>query len=158
MYGHIENWEHRIRHMQVIGDLQRETGGITEFVLLPFQNQHNPLSKRYPIKPVPLEESLKLTALARLYFGADIPNIQTSWVKMGVDGVAESLRWGANDFGGTLMEETISRSSGAHHGSNLEPEEIVAAIRGAGRLPRERATDYGPMPPRVRDLDEAAVA
>jgi FO synthase len=156
MYGHIETWEHRIRHMQVIRDLQRQTGGITEFVLLPFQNEHNRLSKRYPIPVVPLEESLKLTALARLYFGKDIPNIQTSWVKMGVEGVSESLRWGANDFGGTLMEETISRSSGADHGSNLEPEEIVKAIVAAGRVPRERATDYS-EPRRVHDLGPAAI-
>ncbi|MFY9614937.1 MAG: 7,8-didemethyl-8-hydroxy-5-deazariboflavin synthase subunit CofH, partial [Candidatus Dormiibacterota bacterium] len=156
MYGHIETWEHRIRHMQVIRDLQRQTGGITEFVLLPFQNEHNPLSKRYPIPKVPLQDSLKLAALARLYFGKDIPNIQTSWVKIGVDGVRESLRWGANDFGGTLMEETISRSSGADHGSNLEPEEIVAAIRAAGRVPRERATDYS-TPQRVRDLGQSAI-
>jgi len=157
MYGHIENWEHRIRHMQVIRDLQRETGGITEFVLLPFQNEHNPLSKRYPIAPVPLEESLKLTALARLYFGKDLPNIQTSWVKIGPEGVAESLRWGANDFGGTLMEETISRSSGADHGSNLEVEEIVGAIEGAGRVPRERSTEYG-VPTPVRDLGASAIS
>jgi FO synthase subunit 2 len=156
MYGHIENWEHRLRHMQVIRDLQRQTGGITEFVLLPFQNEHNPLSKRYGIPKVPLQESLKLTALARLYFGKDIVNIQTSWVKIGVEGVAESLRWGANDFGGTLMEETISRSSGADHGSNLEPEEIIAAIRGAGRIPRERATDYRAPTP-VRDLGPSAI-
>jgi 7,8-didemethyl-8-hydroxy-5-deazariboflavin synthase CofH subunit/7,8-didemethyl-8-hydroxy-5-deazariboflavin synthase CofG subunit len=156
MYGHIESWEHRIRHMQVIRDLQRETGGITEFVLLPFQNEHNPLSRRYDIDKVPIAESLKLAALARLYFGADIPNIQTSWVKMGVDGVAESLHWGANDFGGTLMEESISRSSGADHGSNLEPDEIVAAITGAGRVPRERATDYSD-PVRVRDLGPTAI-
>jgi 7,8-didemethyl-8-hydroxy-5-deazariboflavin synthase CofH subunit len=156
MYGHIESWEHRIRHMQVIRDLQRQTGGITEFVLLPFQNEHNPLSRRYPIPVVPLQESLKLTALARLYFGKDIPNIQTSWVKMGVDGVSESLRWGANDFGGTLMEETISRSSGADHGSNLEPAEIVAAIVAAGRVPRERATDYSEPTP-VRDRGAAAI-
>ena len=157
MFGHIENWEHRMRHMQVIRDVQRETGGITEFVLLPFQNQHNPLSKRYQVPEVPLEESLKLTALARLYFGKDIPNIQTSWVKMGVEGVVESLRWGANDFGGTLMEETISRSSGAHHGSSLEAGEIVAAIRRAGRIPRERATDYS-EPVTVTDRGAAALA
>ena len=156
MYGHIENWEHRIRHMQVIRDLQRETGGICEFVLLPFQNEHNPLSKRYPSAPVPLQDSLKLTALARLYFGKDLPNIQTSWVKIGPAGVAESLRWGANDFGGTLMEETISRSSGAHHGSNLEVAEIVAAIEGAGRIPRERATDYS-VPRPVTDLGQSAI-
>ncbi|MEA2684784.1 MAG: synthase [Chloroflexota bacterium] len=156
MYGHIENWEHRIRHMQVIRDVQRETGGITEFVLLPFQNEHNPLSRRYNVPVVPLEESLKLAAIARLYFGADIPNIQTSWVKIGLEGVAESLRWGANDFGGTLMEETISRSSGADHGSNLEVADIVAAIRGAGRVPRERSTEYG-VPTRVSDLGAAAI-
>jgi 7,8-didemethyl-8-hydroxy-5-deazariboflavin synthase CofH subunit/7,8-didemethyl-8-hydroxy-5-deazariboflavin synthase CofG subunit len=156
MYGHIENWEHRIRHMQVIRDVQRETGGITEFVLLPFQNEHNPLSRRYHVPVVPLEESLKLAAVARLYFGADIPNIQTSWVKIGVEGVAESLRWGANDFGGTLMEETISRSSGADHGSNLEVAEIVDAIRGAGRVPRERATDYG-VPVAVSDRGGASI-
>jgi 7,8-didemethyl-8-hydroxy-5-deazariboflavin synthase CofH subunit/7,8-didemethyl-8-hydroxy-5-deazariboflavin synthase CofG subunit len=156
MYGHIENWEHRIRHMQVIRDLQRETGGITEFVLLPFQNEHNPLSRRYHVPRVELEESLKLAAIARLYFGADIPNIQTSWVKIGLEGVAESLRWGANDFGGTLMEETISRSSGADHGSNLEVAEMVAAIHGAGRIPRERSTEYG-IPERVRDLGPEAI-
>jgi FO synthase subunit 2 len=156
MYGHVEDWEHRIRHMQVIRDVQRETGGITEFVLLPFQNEHNPLSKRYQVPRVALEESLKLTAIARLYFGADLPNIQASWVKMGVQGVAESLRWGANDFGGTLMEETISRSSGADHGSNVEVPEIIAAIRGAGRIPRERSTDYG-VPQPVRDLGAASI-
>src|SRR5258708_25091563 len=140
-----------MRHMQVIRDLQRKTGGITEFVLLPFQNEHNPLSKRYPIAPVQLAESLKLTALARLYFGKDIPNIQTSWVKIGAEGVAESLRWGANDFGGTLMEETISRSSGADHGSNLEVDEIIRAIEGAGRVPPGKATEYG-VPAPVPDL------
>jgi FO synthase len=70
-----------------------------------------------------------------------LPNIQTSWVKIGPEGVAESLRWGANDFGGTLMEETISRSSGADHGSNLEVAEIIGAIEGAGRIPRERSTE-----------------
>ncbi|MFN2464447.1 MAG: 7,8-didemethyl-8-hydroxy-5-deazariboflavin synthase subunit CofH [Candidatus Dormibacteria bacterium] len=156
MYGHVENWEHRLRHMQVIRDLQRDTGGITEFVLLPFQNEHNPLSRRYQVPAVSLEESLRLTAVARLYFGADVPNIQTSWVKMGVDGVAESLRWGANDFGGTLMEETISRSSGADHGSNVEVAEIQAAIRGAGRVPRERATDYGTPTP-VKDVGPGAI-
>lgn len=156
MYGHVENWEHRIRHMQVIRDVQRETGGITEFVLLPFQNEHNPLSRRYAVPRVSIEESLKLTAVARLYFGADLPNIQTSWVKMGVAGVAESLRWGANDFGGTLMEETISRSSGADHGSNVEVGEVVAAILGAGRVPRERSTDYG-VPTRVSDLGAGAI-
>jgi len=157
MYGHVENWEHRLRHMQVIRDLQRETGGITEFVLLPFQNEHNPLSKQFQVPRVSLEESLRLTAVARLYFGADVPNIQTSWVKMGVDGVAESLRWGANDFGGTLMEETISRSSGADHGSNVEVDEMETAIRGAGRIPRERSTDYG-LPIHVTDRGPSAIS
>jgi len=99
-----------------------------------------------------LEDSLRFTAYCRLYLGADIPNIQTSWVKLGPEGVAESLRWGANDFGGTLMEESITRMSGASHGQNLDPDQIEAAIRSVGRTPRERNTIYGPVSARPRDL------
>jgi FO synthase len=152
MFGHLENWDHRIEHLRVIRDLQRETGGITEFVLLPFQVERNALGRHYGIRESPsLDDVLRYTAIARLYFGADIPNIQSSWVKLGPDGVAESLRWGANDFGGTLMEESISRASGADHGQNLEPEEIESWIRRAGRTPRERTTVYGEVGQRPRD-------
>jgi len=153
MFGHVENWDHRIEHMRVIRDLQRETGGFTEFVLLPFQVERNALGRHYGIRRSPaLAEVLRYTALARLYFGADIPNIQSSWVKLGPDGVAETLRWGANDFGGTLMEESISRASGADHGQNLEALEIEGWIRAAGRTPRERTTTYGVVTQRPRDL------
>jgi FO synthase len=152
MFGHVENWAHRIEHMRVIRDLQRETGGFTEFVLLPFQVERNMLGRHYGIRRSPsLDEVLRFTALARLYFGADIPNIQSSWVKLGPEGVAESLRWGANDFGGTLMEESISRASGADHGQNLEALEIERWIRAVGRVPRERTTTYGVVASRPRD-------
>jgi FO synthase len=157
MYGHIETPWHRLRHLEVIRNLQRETGGITEFVLLPFQVENNTLGKYFGIRqPITLQDSLRFTAFCRLYFGSDIPNIQTSWVKLGADGVAESLRWGANDFGGTLMEESITRLSGANHGQNLEPDQIEAAIRRVGRIPRERDTTYGRVVRRPRDLDLVA--
>lgn len=153
MFGHVENWDHRIEHLRVIRDLQRETGGFTEFVLLPFQVERNALGRHYGIRQSPtLDEVLHYTAIARLYFGADLPNIQSSWVKLGPDGVAETLRWGANDFGGTLMEESISRASGADHGQNLEAMEIEHWIRQAGRTPRERTTTYGVVTQRPRDL------
>ena len=156
MFGHVESWNHRIEHLRVIRDLQRETGGFTEFVLLPFQVERNALGRHYGIRKSPsLEEVLRYTAIARLFFGAELPNIQSSWVKLGGDGVAESLRWGANDFGGTLMEESISRASGADHGQNMEPEEIEGWIRRAGRVPRERTTLYGRVTTRPR---EAAMA
>ena len=153
MFGHVENWDHRIEHLRVIRDLQRETGGFTEFVLLPFQVERNALGRHYGIRRSPsLDEVLRYTAIARLFFGADIPNIQSSWVKLGPDGVAESLRWGANDFGGTLMEESISRASGADHGQNLEALEIEKWIRATGRTPRERTTTYGIVTQRPRDV------
>ena len=159
MYGHIETPWHRLKHLEVIRNLQRETGGISEFVLLPFQVQHNTLGKYYGIRqPLTLEDSLRFTAFCRLYFGSDIPNIQTSWVKLGAAGVAESLRWGANDFGGTLMEESITRMSGADHGQNLDPVEIEAAIRSVGRTPRERDTLYRPVRERPRDLELVATS
>ena len=152
MFGHLESWRHRIEHLRVIRDLQRDTGGFTEFVLLPFQVERNALGRHYGIRHSPaLEEVLRYTAIARLFMGADIPNIQSSWVKLGGEGVAESLRWGANDFGGTLMEESISRASGADHGQNMEPEEIEGWIRRAGRVPRERTTRYGQVERRPRD-------
>lgn len=153
MYGHIETPWHRLRHLEVIRNLQRETGGISEFVLLPFQVQNNTLGKYFGIRePLTLEDSLRFTAYCRLYFGSDIPNIQTSWVKLGPQGVAESLRWGANDFGGTLMEESITRMSGADHGQNLDREEIEAAIRSVGRTPIERDTLYREVKARPSDL------
>jgi FO synthase len=97
---------------------------------------------------VPLEKKIRRRArrlypLARLVLGDLIPNLQTSWVKLGLEGARESLDWGCNDFGGTLYEEAITRSSGGQHGERLEPEQIEDAIRRAGRTPRPRTTLYG---------------
>ncbi|MBI2862243.1 MAG: 7,8-didemethyl-8-hydroxy-5-deazariboflavin synthase subunit CofH [Chloroflexi bacterium] len=143
MFGHVENWSHRVRHMEVIRNIQLDTGGFTEFVLLPFIPFNTTLGRGYKIKPLPMLEILKVAAYARLFFGKDIPNIQTSWPKMGVEGVKASLSWGANDFGGTLMEENISREAGASHGQYLRREAIEEAIRSVGRIPAERTTLYG---------------
>ncbi|MCL4459029.1 MAG: 5-amino-6-(D-ribitylamino)uracil--L-tyrosine 4-hydroxyphenyl transferase CofH [Chloroflexi bacterium] len=142
MFGHIENWHHRLRHLEILRHIQLESGGFTELVLLPFVPGATPLARRYHLRPISLEEVLKVTAYARLYLGADLPNIQNSWVKIGVEGVKRSLSWGANDFGGTLMEENISRSAGSAHGQSLTRDQIEEAICQAGRIPVERDTLY----------------
>lgn len=142
MFGHVESWEHRIRHLEIVRNIQRETGGFTELVLLPFVPGNTPLARRHKLGPVPLEEILQLTAYARLYLDRDLVNIQNSWVKIGVPGLLRSLTCGANDFGGTLMEESISRSAGAVHGEYLSPAEIQSAISSIGRVPVQRDTLY----------------
>ncbi len=144
MFGHIETWQHRVNHLELLLRIQQETGGFTELVLLPFTPGRTPLARRYRLGPAPLEEVLKVTAYSRLFLGSDLPNIQNSWVKIGVEGAIRSLSCGANDFGGTLMEENISRSAGADHGQYLTPEAIQEAIRLAGRTPQQRDTLYGP--------------
>ncbi|MDO8691452.1 MAG: 5-amino-6-(D-ribitylamino)uracil--L-tyrosine 4-hydroxyphenyl transferase CofH [Dehalococcoidia bacterium] len=144
MFGHIETWQHRVNHLDMLRNIQKETGGFTELVLLPFTPGRTPLARRYHLGPVPLKEVLKVTAYSRLFLGRDLPNIQNSWVKIGVEGAMRSLGCGANDFGGTLMEENISRSAGADHGQYLTPRAIGEAIRLAGRIPRQRDTLYGP--------------
>ncbi|MBI4317917.1 MAG: 5-amino-6-(D-ribitylamino)uracil--L-tyrosine 4-hydroxyphenyl transferase CofH [Chloroflexi bacterium] len=147
MFGHIEGWPERIRHLEVIRNIQLETGGFTEFVMLPFVSFNTRLAHRYRLGPISLEEVLKVNAYSRLFFGKDLVNIQNSWVKIGVEGAIRSLSCGANDFGGTLMEENISRSAGADHGQFLTREEIEAAIRRAGRIPMERDTLYNLIGP-----------
>ena len=145
MFGHIETWQHRVRHLEVLRNIQLETGGFTELVLLPFMPGQTPLARRYRLRPISLEEVLKVTAYSRLFLGKDLPNIQNSWVKIGVEGVQRSLRCGANDFGGTLMEENISRCAEAGHGQYLSPQAIEQAIRQAGRVPVQRDTLYRPV-------------
>ncbi|MBI4496107.1 MAG: 5-amino-6-(D-ribitylamino)uracil--L-tyrosine 4-hydroxyphenyl transferase CofH, partial [Deltaproteobacteria bacterium] len=119
MFGHIETWQHRVRHLEVLRGIQQSTGGFTELVLLPFVPGLTPLARRYQLGPVPLEEILKVTAYARLFLGKDLPNIQNSWVKIGLEGATRSLSCGANDLGGTLGEESISRCAGASLGLYL---------------------------------------
>ena len=138
MFGHIEEpWE-LAEHMRVVRELQERTGGITEFVPLSFIPFQTLLGRTHGVEEISREENLKHTAVFRLALGRSIPSVQASWVKMGLDAATESLRWGVNDLGGTLMEESISRLAGSYHGTRLEPEELVAAAHRGGP-PRRRA-------------------
>jgi FO synthase len=142
MFGHIEEpWE-LAEHMRVVRDLQERTGGITEFVPLSFIPFQTLLGRTHGVEEISREENLKHTAVFRLALGRTIPSLQASWVKMGLDAATESLRWGVNDLGGTLMEESISRLAGSYHGTRLEPDQLVAAAHEAGRPAAERTTLY----------------
>lgn len=140
MYGHIETWEHRLKHMFIIRDLQRKTHGITEFVPLTFMFENNALSSE-SMGSSGLDD-LRMYAIARIIFGRDIPNIQASWVKLGVKLAQVALSCGANDVSGTIMEENISKSAGATAGEYMSPEALRAMIKATGRTPRERTTLY----------------
>jgi FO synthase len=143
MFGHIEEpWE-LAEHMRVIRELQERTGGITEFVPLSFIPFQTLLGRTHGVEEISREENLKHTAVFRLALGRTIASLQASWVKMGLDAATESLRWGVNDLGGTLMEESISRLAGSYHGTKLDPDQLVAAAHAAGRPAAERTTLYG---------------
>jgi len=143
MFGHIEEpWE-LAEHMRVIRELQERTGGITEFVPLSFIPFHTLLGRTHGVEEISRAENLKHTAVFRLALGRSIGNVQASWVKMGLDTATESLRWGVNDLGGTLMEESISRLAGSYHGVKLDPPELIDAAHRAGRPAAERTTLYG---------------
>jgi FO synthase len=142
MFGHIEEpWE-LAEHMRVVRELQERTGGITEFVPLSFIPFQTLLGRTHGVEEISREENLKHTAVFRLALGRTIASLQASWVKMGVEAATEALRWGVNDLGGTLMEESISRLAGSYHGTKLDPEELVAAAHEAGRPAAERTTLY----------------
>jgi FO synthase len=143
MFGHIETAAELAEHMRVVRALQARTGGFTEFVPLSFIPFQTLLGRTRGIREISREENLKHTAVFRLALGAGVPNVQASWVKMGLDAATEALRWGVNDLGGTLMEESISRMAGADHGVKLEPEDLVGAAHRAGRPAAERTTLYG---------------
>ncbi|HYV16357.1 MAG TPA: 5-amino-6-(D-ribitylamino)uracil--L-tyrosine 4-hydroxyphenyl transferase CofH [Conexibacter sp.] len=143
MFGHIEEpWE-LAEHMRVIRELQERSGGITEFVPLSFIPFHTLLGRTHGVEEISREENLKHTAVFRLALGRSIRNVQASWVKMGLDAATEALRWGVNDLGGTLMEESISRLAGSYHGTRLDPPQLIAAAHRAGRPAAERTTLYG---------------
>jgi FO synthase len=142
MFGHIEEPRELARHMQVVRAVQERTGGITEFVPLSFIPFNTLLGRTHGIEEIAMADNLKHTAAFRLALGRTIPNLQASWVKMGLEGATEALRWGVNDLGGTLMEENISRMAGSQHGVRLEPEQLIAAARAAGRKPAQRTTLY----------------
>ena len=142
MFGHIEEpWE-LAEHMRVVRELQERTGGITEFVPLSFIPFHTLLGRTHGVQEISREENLKHTAVFRLALGETVINLQASWVKMGLEAATEALRWGVNDLGGTLMEESISRMAGSYHGVRLEPDELIAAAHLAGRPAAERSTLY----------------
>ncbi len=144
MYGHIESLEDRMIHLEIIRNIQKETSGITEFVLLPYVKENPMLSKirQYPLKPTYGMDDLKLFCVARIFLNNNIDNIQCSWVKLGPRFAQISLNYGVNDFSGTLLEENISRSAGAHYGEYLKPEEIINIIKSAGKRPAQRDTVY----------------
>lgn len=143
MYGHIEKPHHIAGHLDLIREIQKETGGFTEFVPLGFIHERNLLYNLMGARPGPsMEEDLRMIAVSRLFLRPHIKNIQVSWVKMGHKLGQMALNAGANDFGGTLMEESISRESGSDHGENTPPEEFRRLIREIGRTPVERTTLY----------------
>lgn len=142
MYGHIETFEERIQHILKIRDLQKITGGFTEFVPLPFMPQNNNLGKGLNIEVSRGIEDLKLHALARVLLYPYITNIQASWVKLGKKLAQTALTSGANDLGGTLMEEKISKSAGSKSGEYMAPVEFEKLIRELHRIPQQRTTLY----------------
>ncbi len=143
MYGHIETLEERIDHIFIIRELQKKTGGFTEFVPLPFMPLNNSLGERKSISHE--NDDFKLHALARVLLHPYIRNIQVSWVKLGKKMALSALNFGANDLGGTLMEENISKSAGAMNGEYMAPHEFKNLIRGINRMPMQRDTLYQPV-------------
>ena len=144
MYGHIEHDHHIARHLEILRDLQKRTGGFTEFVPLGFIHHNTKLFQEEGGRAgASTPEDLRLLAVGRLFLRPWITNIQISWVKMGPKLGQVGLMSGANDFGGTLMEESISKAAGSEYGDNLLPEEIERYIREIGRVPYERTTTYG---------------
>jgi FO synthase len=147
MFGHVEGPRNWARHLVHAREQQRSSGGFTEFVPLPFVHMEAPMWLRGQARSGPtFGETLLVHAIARLALHPWITNIQVSWVKLGAQGVAAALRAGVNDLGGTLMNESISRSAGAEHGQEFAPEAMEELIRSAGRIPRQRTTLYGDAP------------
>jgi FO synthase subunit 2 len=151
MYGHIEKPHHVVRHLEILREIQKETGGFTEFVPLRFIHTYTALYQKGLVDPPPKgAPDLRMYAFSRLMLRGSIDNLQTSWVKLGTELAQLSMLAGCNDFGGTLMEEQISKSAGADAGEYLPVETIRALIESIGRIPQERTTLYGKI------SDEAA--
>ncbi|MFJ2649012.1 bifunctional FO biosynthesis protein CofGH [Streptomyces sp. NPDC087420] len=147
MYGHVDQPRHWLGHFRTLSRIQQETGGFTEFVTLPFIHTNAPVYLAGIARPGPTDrDNRAVMAMARLLLHPHITNIQTSWVKLGTEGAAEMLRSGANDLGGTLMEETISRMAGSSYGSYRSVKDLIAIADAAGRPSRPRTTLYGEVP------------
>jgi FO synthase len=155
MYGHVDAPHHWLRHFRVLAEVQdaaTEAGavGFTEFVPLPFVHRNAPIYLAGAARPGPTaRDNLVVHAMARLLLHGRIDHVQTSWVKLGTAGAQAMLRAGADDLGGTLMEETISRMAGSEHGSARTVAELVAVAAGIGRPARQRSTTYHPVVPQT---------
>ncbi|THC49133.1 5-amino-6-(D-ribitylamino)uracil--L-tyrosine 4-hydroxyphenyl transferase CofH, partial [Streptomyces sp. Akac8] len=157
MYGHVDQPRHWLGHLRTLAGIQQRTGGFTEFVTLPFVHTNAPVYLAGIARPGPtVRDNRAVTAMARLLLHPWIPNIQTSWVKLGAEGAAEMLRSGANDLGGTLMEETISRMAGSSYGSYKSVKDLIAVADAAGRPAKPRTTLYGEVPEERRRAAEAS--
>ena len=144
MYGHVEKLEHWARHIIRVRALQERTGGFTEFVPLPFVHMEAPMYLKGKARKGPtFREAILMHSVARLALNGQIDNIQTSWVKMGHEGVKACLNAGCNDLGGTLMNESISRAAGTQHGQETNPRQMANLIRRLNRDPQQRSTGYG---------------
>jgi FO synthase subunit 2 len=154
MYGHVEDGRHRAAHLALLRDIQHETGGITELVPLSFVHSEAPMFRHRTVSGLRGElggtHVLKMYAVSRLMLAGAIDNVQVSWVKEGPRFAQACLTAGANDFGGTLINESISTAAGASHGQLVRPAELRALIREAGRLPAQRDTTYNVL----RELPE----
>ena len=143
MFGHVDAPPHWVAHLRRLARIQADTGGFTEFVPLPFVHRNAPIYLAGKARAgATFEENLRIHAVARIMLDGAIANVQVSWVKLGVEACQTLLRAGANDFGGTLMEETISRMAGAEWGIEMAPERFDDAIRAIGRVPAVRTTTY----------------
>ncbi len=157
MYGHVDQPQHWARHLLRVRDLQKRTGGFTEFVPLPFVHMEAPLYLKGRARRGPtFREAILVHAVARLALHPHIANIQASWVKLGHEGVVAALNAGCNDLGGTLMNESITRAAGAGHGQETSPERMVAMIEAADRRPRQRTTLYEDVAPETASRGLAA--
>jgi FO synthase len=151
MFGTVEDPRSWARHLRVVRDLHKEladaSGGLFEFVPLPFVHMASPIYLKGKARRGPtFAEALKMHAVARIALHGHVRNIQVSWVKMGVEGAKLTLQAGANDLGGTLINESISRAAGASHGQELDAGSMEALIRSIGRTPRRRTTLYATAP------------
>jgi FO synthase len=158
MFGHVDSARAWVTHWQRVAELQTRTGGFTEVVPLPFVSEGAPLYRRGESRPGPTwREARLMHAVLRLTVGQCIPNIQASWVKLGHAGALEMLSAGANDLGGVLINESITRAAGAAHGQMWHPEALSQSIVGTGRIPQQRNTRYEPVQASAIDLHPAAI-
>jgi FO synthase len=144
MYGHVDEPHHWIAHLRLLRELQEETGGFTEFVPLPFVHMASPIYLQRKARRGPtFREALLMHAVGRIAYHGSIPNVQASWVKLGVGGARQALLAGCNDLGGTLMDENISRAAGAAHGQAMDDAGFAALVAPLGRPLEQRTTLYG---------------